>query len=157
MSKEDKSLPSDFEERKFAYGYYFDKGEGKMVTGEELKLLVKIFEENVDGITEFKGTIASKKGVVTGVARVILSPKEFNTFQKGDILVASETSPDYIPLMGNALAIVTDKGGVTSHAAIVSREMGKPCIIGTKIATQVLKSGINIEVNTDTGVVKILH
>ena len=66
------------------------------------------------------------------------------------------TSVDFIPLMTRASAFVTNEGGVTSHAAIVSREMNKPCIIGTKIATHILKDGDLVEVDADKGVVRIL-
>lgn len=67
------------------------------------------------------------------------------------------TTPDFVPIMKRASAFVTDEGGITCHAAIVSREMKKPCIIGTKIATQVLKDGDLVEVDADKGVVKILE
>lgn len=66
------------------------------------------------------------------------------------------TSVDFVPIMKRASAFVTDEGGITSHASIVSREMNKPCIIGTKIATQVLKDGDLVEVDANNGVVKIL-
>ena len=96
-------------------------------------------------------------GKVRGVVRCIYSRDykevEFNT---GDILVAASTSPNLMPLIKKSAAIVTDEGGMLSHAAIISREMKKPCIIGTKIATQVLKDGDEVEVDADKGVVKIV-
>ena len=67
------------------------------------------------------------------------------------------TSPDYVPAMKRAAAIVTDEGGLLSHAAIISRELGKPCIVGTKVATKVLKDGYLIEVNANDGTIKILQ
>ena len=67
------------------------------------------------------------------------------------------TSPDYVPYLKKVAAIVTDEGGVNCHAAIVSREMNIPCIIGTKIATQVLKDDDRVEVDADNGIVKILN
>jgi pyruvate,water dikinase len=67
------------------------------------------------------------------------------------------TRPEYVPLMRLALAIVTDEGGITCHAAIVSRELKKPCIIGTKIATQVLHDGDLVEVDADAGVVRVIE
>lgn len=75
-------------------------------------------------------------------------------FQKGDILVSVATDPDIVPAMKKAAAIVTEQGGITSHAAIVSRELGIPCIIGTKIATRVLKDGDMVEVDANKGTVK---
>ena len=67
------------------------------------------------------------------------------------------TTVDYLPAMKKASAIVTDDGGITSHAAIISRELGIPCIVGTKIATKVLKDGDLVEVNANKGEVKILN
>jgi len=75
--------------------------------------------------------------------------------KKGDILVAAMTSPDYILAMKKASAIITDEGGMTCHAAIVSRELGIPCIVNTKIATRVLKDGDLVEVDTKKGVINI--
>ena len=74
----------------------------------------------------------------------------------GEILVAPMTSPDYIVAMRKASAIVTDVGGLMSHAAIISRELGIPCIVGTKIATQVLKDGDLVEVDANKGIIKKL-
>jgi len=66
------------------------------------------------------------------------------------------TRPEFVPLMKKAAAIITDEGGITSHAAIISREMNIPCIIGTKIATKIFKDGDLVEVDADKGIVKIL-
>lgn len=71
-------------------------------------------------------------------------------------MVSIATDPDVVPAMKMAAAIVTEQGGITSHAAIVSRELGVPCVIGTKIATQVLKDGDTVEVDATKGVVKVL-
>ncbi len=76
--------------------------------------------------------------------------------EKGEILVCSMTTPDYLPAMKRAIAIVTDEGGLLSHASIISRELGKVCIVGTKIATKVLKDGDLIEVDADKGIVRKL-
>ena len=75
-------------------------------------------------------------------------------FQKGDILVAISTNPDIVPIMKKAAAIVTEQGGVTSHAAIVSRELNIPCVIGTRIATKVLEDGEEVEVDATKGMVR---
>jgi phosphohistidine swiveling domain-containing protein len=77
--------------------------------------------------------------------------------KEGDIIVAPMTTPIHIPAMQKSAGIITDEGGITCHAAIVAREMKKPCIIGTKIATQVLKDGDLVEVDADNGVVRILE
>jgi phosphoenolpyruvate synthase/pyruvate phosphate dikinase len=78
-------------------------------------------------------------------------------FKTGNILVTGMTRPEFVPLMQKASAIITDEGGITSHAAIVSRELGIPCIIGTKIATKVLKDGDLVEVKANHGTVKIIN
>ena len=92
-----------------------------------------------------------------GTVKVLHSATEAYKVEKGDILVAVMTRPDYVPAMKLAAAIVTDEGGITCHAAIVARELHIPCIIGTKIATKVLKDGMKVEVNADHGWVKVLR
>lgn len=94
---------------------------------------------------------SASPGVGTGPARILKNPKEINKVKKGDILVAEMTSPDYVPAMKKANAIVTNKGGMTSHAAIVSRELGIPCVVGTKEATKILKQGDVITVDGTSG------
>lgn len=76
--------------------------------------------------------------------------------QEGDVLVTQMTFPSFIVAMKRACAFVTDEGGITCHAAIVAREMQKPCIIGTKIATQVLKDGDAVEVDAENGAVRVI-
>ena len=85
---------------------------------------------------------------------VLRSSTQINKVKLGDILVAKMTRPDYVPAMRRAAAIVTNEGGMTCHAAIVSRELGIPCIVGTKIATKVLKDGDLVEVDAEKGIVK---
>lgn len=90
-------------------------------------------------------------GIGTGAVKILLSAKELSKVEKGDVLVSSMTSPDFVPAMKRASAIVTDQGGQTSHAAIVSRELGIPCVVGTKIATEILKNNQIVSVNGATG------
>ncbi|MDO8556950.1 MAG: PEP/pyruvate-binding domain-containing protein [Candidatus Jorgensenbacteria bacterium] len=104
---------------------------------------------------ELKGQIGFP-GIVSGRVKVCIAVKQISKVRNGNILVASMTTPDFIPAMQRASAFVTDEGGITSHAAIVARELKKPCIIGTKIATQVLKDGDMVEVDADKGIVKLL-
>src|SRR3989344_3522554 len=108
-----------------------------------------------EAVHEIKGQIASK-GKATGAARIVLDPHNDKGFTQGDILVTSMTRPEFVPLMKMAGAVVTNEGGITCHAAIVSREIGIPCVIGTKIATRVLKDGDMVEVDAEKGIVKIL-
>ena len=101
--------------------------------------------------------MTAHKGNCRGRIKVILNPKiEANKFKNGDVLVTSMTRPEFLPLMRKAAAFITDEGGITSHAAIISRELNKPCIIGAKIATKVLKDGDLVEVDADKGIVKIV-
>jgi len=90
-------------------------------------------------------------GVAAGEVKIVLSPSEIDKVVEGDILVAEMTTPDYVPAMKRAAAIVTDKGGRTAHAAIVSRELGIPCVVGTENATQLLTTGQLITVDGSRG------
>ncbi|MEM3797405.1 MAG: phosphoenolpyruvate synthase [Candidatus Bathyarchaeia archaeon] len=101
-----------------------------------------------------KGIPAGKRAVSVGVARVVLNPEDAEkVMRKGDILVTDMTNPDYVPFMRLAGAIVTDKGGITCHAAIVSRELGIPCVVGTENATKIMVNGKEYTVDARTGVV----
>jgi len=101
-----------------------------------------------------KGIAAGKRSFGIGTAKVVLNPQEAaKVMQKGDILVTDMTNPDYVPFMKLAGAIVTDKGGVTCHAAIVSRELGIPCVVGTESATKLMVSGKEYTVDSRSGVV----
>lgn len=91
--------------------------------------------------------------LATGSVKIIKSPKELVKVQKGDILVTEMTNPDYVPAMKRAVAIITDRGGRTSHAAIVSRELGIACVVGTGNATKKLKDGMVITVDGACGTV----
>ncbi len=127
------------------------------VTGTEAIKIKKKLEESIR--TAAGGQIRGKTanwGKVQGRVKIIIDRKDFETFEEGDILVAGMTRPEHVPLMKKAAAIVTNEGGITCHAAIVSRELGKPCIIGTKVATEVLKSGDLVEVDANHGIVRKL-
>jgi pyruvate, water dikinase len=108
----------------------------------------------VDLKVAVKGISAGKRGYGFGTAKVALSTDEASAvMQKGDILVTDMTNPDFVPYMKIASAIVTDKGGITSHAAIVSRELNIPCVVGTEIGTQVIKSGQEYTVDSRNGII----
>lgn len=99
-----------------------------------------------------KGSSASP-GIGSGPVRIIRSPRELERVKKGDILVTTMTTPDFVPAMKKVTGIITDQGGQTSHAAIVSRELGVACVIGTTTATKKLKDGQIVTVNGKTGFV----
>lgn len=124
-------------------------------TGKATERIRKIMFKAVkyDNIRDIRGLSASL-GRAIGKVKVLKSATEAGKIQKGDILVAVMTRPDYVTAMKKAGAIVTNEGGITSHAAIVSRELGIPCIIGTKIATEVFHDGDLVEVNANHGWVR---
>jgi phosphoenolpyruvate synthase/pyruvate phosphate dikinase len=113
------------------------------------------FFQDVQMVKDVKGTTAYR-GVVKGVVRVLKTVADIAQFQVGEILVANQTTPEYVPAMKKAAAMVTDQGGITCHAAIVSRELKIPTVIGTKVATQVLKDGDVVEVDAEKGIVSLL-
>ncbi len=133
--------------------------DGKMSVLEKMITCNKAIEKSADisesEKKEIKGRIGYP-GKVSGKARVVLNPGDRDLVEPGEIIIASMTTLDFLPAMGKAAAFVTDEGGVTCHAAIVAREMKKPCIIGTKIATQVIKTGDMLEVDADAGIIRMV-
>lgn len=114
------------------------------------------FEElKSEKVTEIKGRTA-QPGLAKGVVKIIKIKSDTAKIQEGDILVTEMTNPDYVPFMKIAGAIVTDEGGATCHAAIASRELKVPCVVGTRVATKVLKDGDMVEVDAELGIVKII-
>lgn len=114
---------------------------------EELRDIMLGSPEASD-IQDIRGLVACT-GRAVGKVKILMSAEEMDKIEEGDVLVAVMTRPDYVQAMKKASAIITDEGGITSHAAIVSRELGTPCIIGTKIATKVFKDGDVVEVNAN--------
>lgn len=138
----------------------YSEGSSKVLTGEKLEAYRKEeLQDEVETSTNIlKGTSTVKREEkIKGKVRVIMSIDELDKFQKDEILVTPMTNPTYVQIMEKSKAIITDEGGLLSHAAIIARELGKPCIIGTKIATKILHDGDLVEVNTNQGVVKILN
>jgi pyruvate,water dikinase len=97
--------------------------------------------------------LGASPGMGMGRVKIIRSSKEIKNMERGDILVTEMTTPDFVPGMKKASAIVTDTGGMTSHAAIVSRELGVPCVVGTGSATTVLKDGMDVSVDGSHGII----
>lgn len=142
-------------QRKLDCTTLLEDGVVRCLTGDESAKVKEFFEEKVVGAKELKGTIACR-GKATGKVKVIFMRNEFGKVNKGDVLVASMTTIEMVSIMKKAVAFVTDEGGVTCHAAILSREMNKPCIIGTGVATKVLKDGDIVEVDANNGIIRIL-
>lgn len=121
---------------------------------EDVQTAESMFVPLVDEKAQVLKGVTAHPGHVTGTAKVILHTDEFHKMADGDVLITTMTTPDFVLLMQRASAIVTDIGGLLSHAAIVSRELKKPCLIGTKFATRIFKDGDTIEVNAAEGWVK---
>jgi phosphohistidine swiveling domain-containing protein len=139
---------------------------GYVLIGDELiiddfkKVLLErdfsfVFPET-EGVASFKGNIACQGKPVTGRVRLVFTQDDVRNFTDGEILVTSMTAPHHLPAIKKSTAVVTDEGGITCHAAITARELQRPCIIGTKIATKVLKDGDLIELDAEKGVINIL-
>lgn len=145
-------------EERIAMNFSFGTPSGYVLyEGARVRKFVDLtqFRQSHAGQTQVTGVCACV-GHVTGTARVVRNAHEVAVFNKGDILIANQTTPEYVPLMKKASAIVTDQGGITAHAAIISRELNIPCVIGTKIATKVFKDGDRVEVDATKGTVKKL-
>jgi phosphoenolpyruvate synthase/pyruvate phosphate dikinase len=133
-------------------------GKYQLYSGVEVKiieqqLIVKKDNKMISGFVAHKGN----KKIVRGRVRIVLHPANYKgDFEKEDILVTGMTRPEFMPFLKKAAAIITDSGGVLSHAAIISREMKKLCIVGTKVATKFLKDGDLVEINPKNGTIKVI-
>jgi phosphohistidine swiveling domain-containing protein len=153
-----KVKPGEIARRRKRVFLAFEKGrDTQMFYGEDAKSMLKaaLGKREKGGL---KGMVASTGGrkKISGKARVVYKPDK-EDFKMGEILVTSMTRIEFVPLMRRAKAIITDEGGIACHAAIISREMGLPCIIGTKNATRVLKNGDEAEMDLETGVIEVVN
>ena len=134
-------------QRQEGFGSLLIDGKYSIITGSELAQ----FKENTLGHLKpspdspITGTVACP-GQATGTVQIVRSVEDIPTFKSGGVMVAVMTFPSYMPAMERAAALVTDDGGILSHAAIIARELRKPCVIDTSIATQVLADGDVVEV-----------
>lgn len=146
----------ELKKRKRGLAILVRNGRRQLISGAEALKLLKVVRGSIKKDTIITGTTACR-GLVSGRVSIIF-PDSMNgaKFKRGDILVTTGTQPAMVPIMSQASAIVTDFGGMTSHSAIVARELKIPCIIGTKIATKVLKDGDMVEVDANKGIVKII-
>lgn len=140
------------EKRKNGYIYYDGKIELKSMSEfcKEKGFIIKsdVLEENIKGDVAYGG-------IIKGTVKIILNSKDFDKFKEDDILVTSMTTPKFTSIMKKASGIITDEGGVTCHASIIARELKKPCIVGCKNATKILKDNMKIELDAISGVVRI--
>ncbi|MFA5954863.1 MAG: PEP-utilizing enzyme [Patescibacteria group bacterium] len=131
----------------------------KILEGEKAENLLKKLrvKENIGSVGVLVQGNSACGGKYTGRVKVIVNASQVHRIQKGDILVTTMTTVNFVPAMKKSGAIITDLGGITCHAAIVSRELGIPCVIATKIATKTLQDGDLVEVNANHGKVTILE
>ena len=152
------SADANMLEERFKYSvYYADAVAGKiekMHGGKARAFMARLDFEQVRSSEsgELKGDCACP-GSAAGIVKVIERADQMGKMNQGDVLVAHSTNPDIVPAMKKAAAIVTDVGGITSHAAIISRELGVPCVVGTKMATKVLKDGDFVSVDATLGTI----
>ena len=158
LLKRNRLSEEELQNRKTAVIYrYHEDGREEIISGKRaITIARKELTLEHEKVHKLEGVTASI-GKASGKVKIVYGPSDFVKFNNGDILVTGMTRPDYVPIMKKAAAIITDEGGVTCHAAIVSRELKIPCIIATKIATKVLKDGDVVEVDADNGVVRKLE
>lgn len=128
----------------------------EILTGDKARQVFDFFVQERAEENDVTGVVAST-GKTKGVVKIIQKTHDLENMANGNILVTSMTRPEMIVAMKKAAGIVTDEGGITSHAAIVSRELGIPCVIGTKIATKIFKDGDIVEVDAEKGIVKKIN
>lgn len=148
-------LPSDnmLKDRLNEYGY----ADGKLFDSFSVvkdKFNIEIEKKKVDK-NNLKGQVAYK-GKVKGIVRIVNGREDMKKVNKGDVLVASTTTPDFLPAMKRSGAIISEHGGAICHAAITSRELRIPCVVGVQGATEVLNDGDRVEVDAENGIVNIL-
>ena len=145
------------ERRKFSV-YYFNAGKQEIISGAKAKAFLKkqtIEKTKAVKADELKGMCACP-GTATGTVRIVNLPEDMPKMKAGDIMIAHATYPSLVPAMKRAAAIITEEGGITCHAAIVSRELQTPCIVGVKGLLQVLKDGNKVEVDATNGTIKVI-
>lgn len=158
-----KPLPKEEIEIRQTHGFVFTIKHGEFnLYSEPEQIRTVIAEEGISepfeeviNVSEFKG-LAASRGTCTGKARVIEDASKISELQEGEILVTYMTTIEFTPAFRKAGAVITDEGGMSCHAAIISREFKLPCIVGTKVATRVLQTGDTIEVDALNGIVKII-
>lgn len=152
-------IPNKSELKKRYEGYFFADNQLFLTSKSQVakKLGVHFAKEKVKNnkIRQLNG-LTAYRGVVRGFVRRVMGHRQIGEFKEGEILISPMTIPDFIPAIKKAAAIVTDEGGVLSHAAIVAREFEKPTVVGTAIATKRLQDGDIVEVNATEGKITLI-
>jgi phosphohistidine swiveling domain-containing protein len=150
-------LESALAERYDASALSFEDGQQSLLLGVQVEEAEKQIEAAFAGEANFlKGTVAYP-GVAKGKICVVLDPQIAGEFRDGDILVTGMTRPEFVPLIKRASGVITDAGGVLCHAAITARELKKPCVVGTQVATKILQTGNLVELDATKGTIKIIN
>ncbi len=151
-----KKVQAELQSRWGGSVYICDKNKKcKWLYGNDAQKVVDILTEKLSS-KELRGVIANR-GIVRGEVKLVETKEDFLKMKPGNILVAGMTRPEFVPLMKICGGIITDEGGITCHAAVVSRELGKPCLINTQNATTTLKDGDLVELDANNGIVKIIN
>ncbi|MFH1848915.1 MAG: PEP-utilizing enzyme [archaeon] len=153
-AKQKRQWVAELRARKKLNVLHLSRGDVQIITGNKAEIIANRIEGRFSQQHKEVRGHTGNPGTVKGRVRVILGDNDFGKMTDGAIIVAPMTRPEYTPLMKMASAIITDEGGVTCHAAIVSRELGIPCIIGTQVATKMLKDGMLVYVDASKGIVR---
>lgn len=133
----------------------FHKGKRLLLIGKDATTVENLVVKS-NAKTKFIKGVSACRGVVRGRVKIVFDPSKTRNYPENSILVTGMTRPEYLALIKKSLAIITDAGGMLSHAAIIARELKIPTIVGTETATKVLKDGDMVEVDADKGIIKIL-
>ncbi len=133
-----------------AYGEY-----RKVFVGDQAQKFETTHLKRTNELSTFKGRCACM-GKVSGIVKVVRSPNDFHKINKGDIIVVTNTSPDFVPILSKVKAILAEEGGITAHASVISRELNIPCVVAIRDITKSLKDNDIVEVDATQGVVKKL-
>ncbi len=155
--KKKKMIANDFNHRFNEFITAHKNGKVSVcVDKDKITKMRELINKKEEAEVEIKGQTAYP-GYAKGIVKILEFRDEMKKFNKGDVLVSRSTNPEIVIAMEKSAAIVTDVGGITCHAAIVSREMKKPCVIGTKNASKILKDGDYVEVDANNGIVRKLN
>ncbi|MBU0597483.1 hypothetical protein KKF61_00625, partial [Patescibacteria group bacterium] len=133
-----------------------ENGRAGIYYGQQMKKYRKFSlqkKKSFGNIKELKGQVASP-GLVKGIVRVVYTMHDLKKVERGNIMVTDATNPTYVPAMERSAAVITDEGGLLCHAAIVSRELKIPCVVGTEIGTRVFKDGEKVMVDAKRGIIR---
>jgi len=150
----DRIAPGILSDRRREFVLSLHRGEARLLAGAEARRWIRENLETAAGTESWTRGLVAYRGSAVGRARILRSAAEQDRVEEGDILIVPMTTPDFFPGMKKAAAFVTDEGGVICHAAIVARELKKPCVIGTRNATSIFRDGDLVEVDAAAGIVR---